>query len=152
MYISPSLSIITDRIIRPVYHFETFTQQTRGIDPMLLLCWPAVFDVGPTWKQHNALFQCVVSAGKCQRRFSPLTLTTLKYFCINYGDRRVFQFEIIVKVLVNSLRFFRMPMLWVCGHYNIFNAFRAGIVFRRQNLPSIDVRFWRVKTVPRWKG
>ena len=27
-------------------------QQTWDIDPMLLWCWPAVFDVGPASKQH----------------------------------------------------------------------------------------------------
>ena len=29
-----------------------------------------------------------------------------------------------------------------------FNLFNAGTVFRRQNLPSKDVRFWRLKTIP----
>ena len=29
-----------------------------------------------------------------------LTLTTLKYFCINHGNWRFFQFEIIINVLV----------------------------------------------------
>ena len=31
------------------------------------------------------------------------------------------------------------------------NPFRAGTVFMRQNLTSVDVRFWRVKTVPTLK-
>ena len=43
-------------------------------------------------------------------------------------------------------------MLWVSGHYNLFNSFWAGTVFIRQNLTSIDVRFWRMKTVPALKG
>ena len=34
----------------------------------------------------------------------------------------------------------------------IFNSFSAGIVFRRHNLTSIDVRFWRLKTIPALKG
>ena len=29
----------------------------------------------------------------------------------------------------------------------IFNPFSAGTVFRRQNLTSKDVRFWRLKTI-----
>ena len=29
-----------------------------------------------------------------------------------------------------------------------FNPFSAGTVFIRQNMTSVDVRFWRVKTVP----
>ena len=31
-----------------------------------------------------------------------LTFTTRKYFCINHGDQKVFQFEIIINVLVSS--------------------------------------------------
>ena len=33
----------------------------------------------------------------------------------------------------------------------IFNPFSAGTVFRRQNLTSKDVRFWRLKTLPALK-
>ena len=33
--------------------------------------------------------------------------------------------------------------LWIC------NSFSAGTVFRRHNLTSVDVRFWRLKTVSR---
>ena len=29
-----------------------------------------------------------------------------------------------------------------------FNPFRAGTVFSRRNPTSVDVRFWRLKTVP----
>ena len=36
--------------------------------------------------------------------------------------------------------------------FNIFNSFIVGIDFRRQNLTSIDVIFWRLKTVPTLKG
>ena len=31
---------------------ENLTQQTRNIDPMLLLCWLNVCDAGPTLHQH----------------------------------------------------------------------------------------------------
>ena len=34
----------------------------------------------------------------------------------------------------------------------IFYSFSAGIDFGRQNLTSIDVRFWRLKSVPAPKG
>ena len=30
----------------------------------------------------------------------------------------------------------------------MLNPFSAEIVFRRQNLTSVDVRFWRIRTVP----
>ena len=88
---------------------------------------------------------------------------------MNHGDQRVFsQFEIIknvylalsasfkhvgiiTNVWVSSLCFIWtcwIPMLWVYGYYKYFNSFSAGTVFIRQNLPSTDVRFWRIKTVP----
>ena len=31
---------------------------------------------------------------------------------------------------------------------SIINPFSAGINFRRQNLTSVDVRFWRLKSIP----
>ena len=88
-----------------------------------------------------------------------LTLTTLKYICINHGDHRVnwyMQFEIIINILVSSFRFVWIPMLSttvIMGMrpWSFFYFFRAGIVFIRQNLTSTDVRFWRIKTVPALK-
>ena len=78
-----------------------------------------------------------------------LTLTTLKYFCINHGDqKRFFQFEIIANVSVSFFCFIWIPMLWVHGHYKLLNSFSVGIYFRRQNLTSTDVRFWRLKSIP----
>ena len=43
-------------------------------------------------------------------------------------------------------------MLWVYDHYEYFDTFSAGTVFRRLNLTSIDVRFRRLKTVLALKG
>ena len=34
---------------------------------------------------------------------------------------------------------------------NQMDPFSAGTVFRRQNLTSVDVRFWRLKTIPALK-
>ena len=34
-----------------------------------------------------------------------IALTTLKYFCKNHGNQRVFKFEIIINVLASSFRF-----------------------------------------------
>ena len=62
------------------------------------------------------------------------------------------RFEIIRNVSVSSFCFIWIPMLWVYGHYKLFNSFSAGTDFRRQNLTSKDVRFWRLKTVPALKG
>ena len=35
---------------------------------------------------------------------------------------------------------------------SVYNSFSAGIDFRRQNLTSTDVRFWRLKSIPALKG
>ena len=82
---------------------------------------------------------------------STLTLTTLNYFCINRGAQMCFfQLKIIRNGLVTSFRFIWIPMLSVYSHSKYF--FSAGTVFVRQNLTSLDVRFWRIKTVPALKG
>ena len=70
------------------------------------------------------------------------------YFCINHGDQGFFQFEIIINVLDSSFRFIRIPMLWVYCNYKYFYSYSVGIDFRRQNLASTDVRFWRLKSIP----
>ena len=49
--------------------------------------------------------------------------------CINHGDQRLFQFEIILNISVGSFRFISIDMLWVYDFYKYFNS-----VFIRQNL------------------
>ena len=49
-------------------------------------------------------------------------------------------------ILVSPFCYIWIPMLWVYGHYNLFNYFSAVIVFGRQNLTFSDVRFARVKS------
>ena len=66
--------------------------------------------------------------------------------------KRFFQFEIIINVLFSSFRLIWIHMLCVYGHCKYFNTFSAGIVVKRQNLISADVRLWRIKTVPTLKG
>ena len=36
------------------------SQQTRGIQPMLIQCWSSVFDAGPTLKQHWLNASCLL--------------------------------------------------------------------------------------------
>ena len=87
----------------------------------------------------------------CPRR--GLTLTALRYCCINHEDQGVFfQFEIIINVLVSSFCFIRIFMLWVYGHYKYLSSFSANIVLIRQYMTSTDVRFWRIKTISPPKG
>ena len=79
------------------------------------------------------------SANTAHRPSVDLTLTTMKYFCINQG---LYQFEIIINALVSSFCF-----IWICyGYTAIVNSFSAGIVFIRNNLTYSYVRFWRIKT------
>ena len=72
----------------------------------------------------------------------PITLTALKYVCINHGGQGVFQFEII-NILVSSFCFLLIPMLWVL-------PFRGGDrpstsesdVYRPQILTYKQVNVW----------
>ena len=43
-------------------------------------------------------------------------------------------------------------MLWVYGHWKYVNSFSPGTVLIRQNLTYTDIRVWRIKTVPAFKG
>ena len=43
-------------------------------------------------------------------------------------------------------------MLCVYCNYKYFYSYSAGIDFRRQNLTSTDVRFWRLKSIPALNG
>ena len=43
-------------------------------------------------------------------------------------------------------------MLWVYGRYKYVDSDSAGIDFSRQNLTSVDVRLWRLKSIPHCKG
>ena len=54
----------------------------------------------------------------------------------------------IIDVLVSSFCFIWIPVLWVYAHWKYFNSFSVGTVFIRQNLPSTDVGFWCIKTIP----
>ena len=54
----------------------TVIQQTRGIHPMPLQCWPTVFDAGPKLKQHWLNAPCLLDR---HLYIVCLTLKTLKY-------------------------------------------------------------------------
>ena len=82
-----------------------------------LVCHPVVWGCRHCMQQKLSLFNS--------------TLSALKYLCINYGDQRVFQFEIIINVLViSSVSFEYCPMVLIYVH--CFNAYlHCGTDFRR---------------------
>ena len=47
------------------------------------------------WSSSNMILSIIIML---------LTTTTLKYSCINHGHQRIFQFEIIINVIVSSFR------------------------------------------------
>ena len=78
-----------------------------------------------------------------------LTLKALNLFVKKTSQLNdFFPFGIIIKVLVNSFLLIWIPMLWVYSHFKYFYTYSAGIDFRRRNLTSTDVRFWRLKSNP----
>ena len=97
------------------------------------------------------------SGGPLSREFwqltTPLTLATLKYICIKHEDQRAFSIwnhHNYINVLLASVCSIWIPMSWIYDH--IFNFFSAGTDFRRQNLTSADVTFWRLKLISALKG
>ena len=75
-------------------------------------------------------------------------LTRLKHFCTNHGDQRIFSIWNQYKFLLSCFRFIWICMLWAYGNYKYFYSYSAGIDFSRQNLTSVDVRFWCLKSIP----
>ena len=63
-----------------------------------------------------------------------------------------FQFEIIINVLVSPFWFIWIPIDVMNLHLLQIFSFSAGIVFKCQNLASVDARFWRLNTVPALRG
>ena len=57
-----------------------------------------------------------------------------------------FQLEIIINVFISSFWLIWIPMLWVYDYYKYFYSSGAAIDFSRQNLTSVDVRFWRLNS------
>ena len=78
----------------------------------------------------------------------------LKYICINHGEQRVFFFNL--KSSEMSLLAFSASvetlMLWVYGHYKLLVLSVRGTSLDVGIWESIDVRFWRLKSVPALKG
>ena len=74
------------------------------------------------------------------------------HFCVNHGDQRVFSIWNNHKCLSQLFLIHLNTYVMVYDHYKYFNSFGAGIFFIRQGLTSVDVRFWRLKTVPAPKG
>ena len=79
-----------------------------------------------------------------------LPLTTLASnpysaeICINHWEENGFLIWNHHSVLVSSYRFVWVLMLWIYGHY----IFLIVSMLK----PSLDVRFWHLKLIPRWKG
>ena len=49
----------------PLVSREMSSQQTRDLHPMLVQCWPTVYDVGPTLKQHWMSVSCLLGWAGC---------------------------------------------------------------------------------------
>ena len=50
--------------------------------------------------------------------------------------------------LINNSNRMRFQIQWHFFVWSIFDIASVGIEFRRQNLTSGDVRFWRLKSIP----
>ena len=55
---------------RSAVYLAAAPQQTPAIFPILFQCWPNVFDVGPTLKQHRVIVPCLLGL-PCGLRFPP---------------------------------------------------------------------------------
>ena len=113
----------------------------------------------------NYLFnKCHVIYKSLQPKYSVLVLKYFSKYLYLYSSTfenpvLVLVFVLVIfpstctctRVLLSSTRP-KPAMLRVYGHYKCVNSFSAGTVFRRQNLTSVNVRLWRLKTIPALKG
>ena len=84
-----------------------------------------------------------------------LTLATSKHLITMYKPwkpKGYVQFEIIINVLLSSLRLIWIPMLWVYGHYIYLILAARGQTSDVRIWRLLDVRFWRQKSVSALKG
>ena len=72
----------------------------------------------------------------------------IRTFFLNLYNCFFFNLKSSQNVLVSSFYFIWIPMLWILRSSYIFYSFSAGSDFKRPNLTSTDVRFWRLKSVP----
>ena len=90
------------------------------------------------WLNKTVKFRSAESNQLYRRGWLGPNPYTMKYCCINHGDQRVFQFEIIINALASFFRLIWISMVCVYGHYKCFDSFSAGTVLRRQILTSQD--------------
>ena len=126
------------------------SQQTRDVDPMLVLCGAR------QWTLNVELTSrvCGLNRHISKRTWYDNNHTHYSSLCWGYRFDFWSQSSAIVILeftvdwtMTDSVTWDnvdRQPsQRWTNG-----NRFSAGTVFIRQNLTSVDVRLWRVKTVP----
>ena len=93
-------------------------------------------------KQTNMIKNKILFGGDNKRLFQTqfrINPDNAYYFGLTMETKGFFQFENIMNVLVNSVRFISLHMLWVYGQKKYFNSFSAGIVFIRLQTSNSDV-------------
>ena len=99
-----------------------------------------------TWSLESDIIRC----GICKH--SIVYFKPYNHEIFLYKPKGFFSTWNIIHVLFRSFCFLWISMLRVYGHYKKHDFFSVGVNFRRQNLTSVDVRFWRLKTIPTLKG
>ena len=98
--------------------------------------------------------------GVCLKTHSSLPVGTcvwfpfwaLKQLCKKHEDERVISIQNNNKCLSQLFQLHLNTYVMGLRPLYMFYSSSAGIDFKRQNMTSIDVRFWRLKTVPALKG
>ena len=132
---------------------------SKPIDPMLVWCWSTVYDAGPTSNQHwQASLVWHIHGSLLQTCGSFVTERSVRgggQLPGKQGFTRVSHWPGIMVVWgegglcmwmggggVYTLRSFCSQFM-----HSIFDPFRAGTDFWRQNLTTLDVRCWRLKSI-----
>ena len=94
----------------------------------------------PFWSSWIRPWYWIELAGKTHFiSLTPTQVTTLKYFCKTHEDQRVFQFQIIINILVSSSLFIWIPICYVS------TAIGNILILSVRGL-TLDVRIWRLQS------
>ena len=96
--------------------------------------------------RNKYMYNISITLCQCCANNDWVNFTTLKYFCIKHGEQMVFSICNHHGFDLSYLSPLHLNTYVNDGHYDLFHSFSVGIdIRRRQNLLSLDVRFWRLK-------
>ena len=119
----------------------------RLISTALVYYWSTICNAGSNLNWHWSKVSCFLQAIFAVQPPNYLTgiFTHLKYVSRWHDSQLNFTWVNIIQIWENGGQDFQILLIDVAFY---LNPYSAGIDFSRQNLTTVDVRFWRLKSIP----